>query len=76
MKMVSHEAKRVNLKVPLLTGFTKSFEKELPIAIISHDAVTMIASAHDVINRAWILHPEFARHGRTLASSRAGCQYY
>jgi hypothetical protein len=76
MKMVSHEAKGVNLKVPLLTGFTESFEKELPIAIISHDAVTMIASAHDVIDSARIFYTELASHDRTVSSSPATCRYY
>jgi hypothetical protein len=60
--MVSHEAKGVNLKVGLLTGFTKRFEEKLPIGVASHDAITMITSAHHVIDSARILYTKFASH--------------
>jgi hypothetical protein len=61
----------VHLKRGLLTSFAECFEEELPVGIVSHDPLPVIAPPHHVVDSPWILHREFASHwsNRAFAES-------
>jgi hypothetical protein len=62
VKVIGHQAIRVNLKPRLVAGFGQSLEKILPIDIARKDALTTITTAHYMINRASILNSDFPGH--------------
>jgi len=57
----------MNLPVGLLARFGQGLDKVVPIHVIQEDVLTLVSTAHDVINRAGVLHSDFARRGESIA---------
>src|ERR1051326_960959 len=62
MKVIVHQAPRVNLPVGFLTGFCQRVQEEQPVLVVVEYGIPAVATVHDVINRAWILNSELASH--------------
>jgi hypothetical protein len=50
-----------------LAGLGQGLDEIVPVHVIQKDVLTMVATAHDVINCARVLDTEFARHGGSIA---------
>src|ERR1035437_10860467 len=73
MKMIVHQAIRVNLPVRLGTDFAQSGDKPFAVKIIVKDWLAPVAAIHHVINRAGIFKAQLPGHGKNpTASPRAG----
>src|ERR1035437_8420646 len=70
MKMIAHEAIRVDLKAGFLAGFRQGLEEILSIHIVQENVLAAISAAHDVVDGPLILDSHFARHGPESAESR------
>ena len=57
----------MNVPAGFLAGLAEGGQKELAIA--AHDVEAVVASAHDMVNRATIFGSEFAGHARILRRS-------
>jgi hypothetical protein len=52
----------LHLPLGFCACFGKRGEEALPIGVVFEDGLAPIATAHEVINRAWILNPQLAGH--------------
>jgi hypothetical protein len=66
--MITHQAPGVDLPAGFAAGFAQGLEKQLAILIGAKDSFPMVATIHDVVNRARILHPDFPCHVPTVKS--------
>jgi hypothetical protein len=66
MKMIVHQAIRMNLPVGLGATLAEGIQKELTILFVLENGLLMVASIHHMINCAFIFHSKFARHGPIL----------
>src|SRR5436190_10036533 len=74
MEVIVQEAIGMHLPTGLLTSFPESLE-ELPLVLIIHeDSFAPIPSAHHVIYRSRILHPQLPRHFQKLPLCRTNRQ--
>ena len=62
MKMIVHQAIGMHLPAGLGAALAQGFQKKLAVLVILENRLPPISPVHDVINRAGILHSEFARH--------------
>jgi hypothetical protein len=60
--MIAHQAPAMDLPIRFASRFSQRLEKELAILVRSKNRLAMIASVHNMINRAGILHPDFPCH--------------
>jgi hypothetical protein len=63
MVMIAHQAISMHLPAGFLAGFRQSFNEILPVHVVQEDILPPIAPAHDVIQRARILHSKLSWHG-------------
>jgi hypothetical protein len=70
MEMIVHEAIRRHLPTGLLASFPERLEELPPVLIIQEDAFAPIPSAHHVVDRSRILHPQLPRHFQKLPLCR------
>ena len=63
MIMVPHEAVGMRLPPGFLAGLGQSLEKVVAVHVIQENVISPIASAHDVVHCAGVLHAQLARHG-------------
>jgi hypothetical protein len=75
MEVIAHEAPGMELPVGFGAGFGKGVEEKLAILIGEKDVFAMIATVHEVIDRAGVLEPEFSGHAWKDASRSEACQY-
>jgi hypothetical protein len=66
MEMTAHQTVGVNLEIRLLAGLGQSLEKFLAIHLVVENVLPAVPTTQDVVNGAWILDAQLARHGRTL----------
>jgi hypothetical protein len=66
MEMIAHQTVGVNLEIRLLAGLGQSLEKFLAIHLVVENVLPAVPTTHDVVNGAWILDAQLARHGGTL----------
>jgi len=52
----------MHLPASLLTRFSQGLDEIVPVHVIEENPFALIATAHDVIHGAGILHSQFARH--------------
>jgi hypothetical protein len=69
MKMVVHQAIRVNLPAGLAAGFAQSGHEPFPVKIVIKDRLAAVAAIHHVINRSGILNPQLPGHSFGLATN-------
>ncbi len=69
MKVVAHQAIRVELPAGLLTRFSQSLEEVLPVNVIQEDILPPVSSAHHMVNGTRVLNTDFARHEAITARS-------
>ena len=43
-------------------ALAQSCHQQVAIGLINKDGLAPVAAVHDMVNRAWVLHSEFARH--------------
>ena len=72
MKMIRHQAIRMDLPTRLGARLPERFQKALPIRVIFENGFAAVAAIHDVVNRAWILDSELAGHGDGLPKRGEG----
>lgn len=75
MKMIVHQAIRVNLPVGLGTSLAKGNEKALTIGVVAKDRLATITAIEDVINGTGVFDPECAGHGTSSIARPNQCQY-
>jgi hypothetical protein len=75
MKVIAHEAIGMDLPCGLGAGLAQSFEESFAILVIAENIFTPIAATHDMINRAFVLHPQLSSHKcrTTIANWRRSC---
>jgi hypothetical protein len=66
MKVVLHQAVGVNHKAALPARLGQGLEEIMAIALIQEDRLTLVPSAHDMVNRSGIFNAHLARHERIL----------
>ena len=66
MKMIAHETIRMNLPIGLGASLGERDEKLFVIEIVAKDGFTMVATIHDVIDRAGIFDAQRTGHGTVL----------
>jgi hypothetical protein len=74
MKMIAHEAIRMNLKAGFLTRLRQGFQEILTIHIVQENVLAAISAAHEVVDGPLILHSHFTRHNSEPANSRVPSQ--
>src|SRR5450759_407260 len=74
MKMIAHEAIRVDLKAGFLAGLRQSLEEILSIHIVQENVLAAISATHEVVDGPLKLHSHFARHTSEPADSRVPSQ--
>jgi hypothetical protein len=74
MKMIAHEAIRMDLKAGFLAGLRQSLEEILSIHIVQENVLAAISATHEVVDGPLILHSHFARHSSEPADSRVPSQ--
>ena len=62
MKMIPHQAERVDLPARLRARLAEGGEETALILLILENRFLPIPATHHVINRPWIFDPQFARH--------------
>ena len=72
MKMILQETIGMHLPVRLGTSLGERGEKAFVIEVVAEDGLAMVATIHDVINRAGIFDAQLARHGNPLPPHRIG----
>jgi hypothetical protein len=60
--MVAHQAIRMNLPISLLACFGQRLEEVLSVHVIEEAVFAPIPTAHHMVHRTRILHPQLARH--------------
>src|SRR6266478_8352235 len=55
MKVIAHQAIRMDLPAGLFTSLPERFKKALPVLVVIENGVAPVASAHQVIDRAAVL---------------------
>ena len=63
VEVVAHQAIGMNLPAGFLASLGQGFQKILPVDVVQKNVLAAVAAAHDVVNSAWVFHPDFAGHG-------------
>jgi hypothetical protein len=74
MEMITHQTPGMDPPTGFFAGLAQGFLKKFPIAILAEDGLSPVASIHDVINGAGILHPQFSSHDCQCPKSSADSQ--
>src|SRR4029079_124993 len=67
--MFAHQAILRRLPAGLLARFGQGLNEVMPVHVVQEDVVPLVATAHDVIHRSWILDSKLARHSGALDPS-------
>jgi hypothetical protein len=62
MEKVAHQAIGLNLPAGFLASLGQGLQKILAVEVAQENGLAAVAAAHDVVNRAWAFHPDFAGH--------------
>src|SRR3974390_669600 len=62
VKVVVHQAERVDLPIGLLAGLPERLQKQEPVLVVVKNWLAPVATVHDVVDRPGVLHSEFASH--------------
>jgi hypothetical protein len=76
MKMISHQAPRMNLPVGFGAGFGEGGQKTLSVRSVMENGFAPVSAIHDVVNGPGILNPQFAAHAVRLANSPVAVKGY
>ena len=78
MKMIRHQAIRMNLPFSFATSLGQSLKETFPIHVILEDGFTAVPTIHHMVNRAWILDSQLAGHAEDLPWRTVGVnkKYY
>lgn len=71
MKMIGHQAIRMDFPAGLAASLAKGFQPQLAILVILEDGLAAVAAVHHVVKCARIFNSEFAGHLRMLERSVA-----
>ena len=74
MKMIEHQAIRVNLPVRLGTDFAQSGEKPFAVKIIVKNWLAPVAAIHHMINRTGIFDAQLSWHTDQLNLPTQACK--
>jgi hypothetical protein len=62
MKMILHEAIRMNFPRGFGTGLAERFDETTAVQLVLEDGFAAVAAIHDVVDRAGIFDAQFAGH--------------
>src|SRR5260221_13688323 len=71
VKVILHQAIRVNLPSGFLAALCQRLEVILAIHVVQKDGLAAIPAAHDMVNSSRIFNSQFAWHGQLSAASPA-----
>ena len=63
VKVVGHKAKAMDLPKCFFAAFLQCGQKPFAVLVVIEDALSMVATIHEVVNRPRILDAQLARHG-------------
>ncbi len=66
--MIAHQAKGMYLPAGFYAGLGQGFDEVVPVHVVEEDVIPLVATTHDMVNRAGILESQFAGHGQSIAA--------